>query len=188
MARVKTYYEALGVSPRAKAADIKQAYRELAIRFHPDKNPNDEVAETRFKEIGEAYKTLRDPALRKKYDDDQLPPLRTLADLLVNDPDGRRVLRAMIPQGSAASVDGLDTILIHSVAPALLVLGGQIPVSVQRPVGNKETIFISVPPRTKNPFWFERAGWGAPGKNQGTAGNLHIALLVKPELTQQGGE
>src|SRR5437764_2715927 len=65
----KDYYSSLGVAKTATDKEIKQAYRKLARKHHPDVNPGDKAAETRFKEINEAYEVLGDPAKRKKYDE-----------------------------------------------------------------------------------------------------------------------
>jgi curved DNA-binding protein len=62
------YYKILGVSRDASAADIKNAYRKLAMQYHPDRNPGDKKAEERFKEINEAYQVLSDPKKRQRYD------------------------------------------------------------------------------------------------------------------------
>ena len=63
------YYHTLGLSPNASANEIKKAYRKLALKWHPDKNPqNKEEAEEKFKAIAEAYGVLSDPDERKKYD------------------------------------------------------------------------------------------------------------------------
>lgn len=64
----KDFYKIIGVEKDASENDIKKAYRKLAIVHHPDKNPDDEGAEKRFKEIGEAYETLSDPEKRARYD------------------------------------------------------------------------------------------------------------------------
>jgi len=65
----KDYYATLGVSKAATEKEIKQAYRKLARKHHPDVNPGDKQAEQRFKEINEAYEVLGDPAKRRKYDE-----------------------------------------------------------------------------------------------------------------------
>jgi curved DNA-binding protein len=65
----KDYYSTLGVSKTASDKEIKQAFRKLARKFHPDVNPGDKAAEARFKELNEANEVLSDPAKRKKYDE-----------------------------------------------------------------------------------------------------------------------
>jgi DnaJ-class molecular chaperone len=65
----KDYYSTLGVAKTASEKEIKQAFRKLARKHHPDVNPGDRHAEAKFKEINEAYEVLGDPAKRKKYDE-----------------------------------------------------------------------------------------------------------------------
>ena len=62
------YYETLGVSRKASTDDIRKAYRKLAMKYHPDRNPGDKQAEERFKNINEAYQVLNDSQKRAHYD------------------------------------------------------------------------------------------------------------------------
>src|SRR5674476_1339203 len=64
----RDFYEVLGVDRQATPAELKRAYRGLAMRYHPDRNPGDHTAEDNFKEIGEAYQVLSDPDRRQRYD------------------------------------------------------------------------------------------------------------------------
>ena len=68
MSKKRDYYEVLGVGRNSSEEEIKRAYRKLAVKFHPDKNPNDAHAEEKFKELGEAYDVLIDPDKRAAYD------------------------------------------------------------------------------------------------------------------------
>lgn len=68
MQNFRNYYEILGVARDATVDEIKQAYRRLARKYHPDLNPGDKAAEEKFKDIGEAYEVLSDPSKRSQYD------------------------------------------------------------------------------------------------------------------------
>lgn len=68
MAEKRDYYEVLGVARGASADDVKKAYRKLALKFHPDRNPGDKTAEEKFKEVAEAYEVLADDQKRQRYD------------------------------------------------------------------------------------------------------------------------
>ena len=64
----KDYYEILGISRNATSDEVKKAYRQMALKFHPDKNPDNKEAEDKFKEAAEAYSVLIDSEKRSIYD------------------------------------------------------------------------------------------------------------------------
>lgn len=68
LAEKRDYYEVLGTNKNATEAELKKAYRKMAIKYHPDQNPGDKEAEEKFKEVNEAYEVLSDPQKRAKYD------------------------------------------------------------------------------------------------------------------------
>ena len=68
MADKRDYYEVLGLQKGASDADIKKAFRKMALKYHPDKNPGDKKAEEKFKKINETYGILSDPEKKDKYD------------------------------------------------------------------------------------------------------------------------
>ena len=68
MSNKRDFYEILGVSKSANEAEIKKAYRKMALKYHPDKNPDDKASEDKFKEAAEAYEVLSDSDKRAKYD------------------------------------------------------------------------------------------------------------------------
>src|SRR5688500_20195762 len=65
----KDYYATLGIPKTANAKEVKQAFRKMARKFHPDVNPGDKSAESKVKEINEAYEVIGDPEKRRKYDE-----------------------------------------------------------------------------------------------------------------------
>lgn len=68
MAEKRDYYEVLGLKKGASEDEIKKAFRKMAMKYHPDRNPGDKEAEEKFKEVNEAYSVLSDPDKKSKYD------------------------------------------------------------------------------------------------------------------------
>ena len=79
---MKDYYYFLGIPQNASAEDIKKAYRKLSLKYHPDKNDNDEFFSDRFREIKEAYETLMDDGRRKLYDQNLSSQQRNVKSIL----------------------------------------------------------------------------------------------------------
>src|SRR3989338_3982200 len=93
----KDYYQVLGVSRNAIPAEIKSAYRRLALRYHPDKNTGDKAAEEKFKEVSEAYEVLYDTDKRAQYDrygHDLRHPANPFGDLFCRPTHGSRGRRS----------------------------------------------------------------------------------------------
>ncbi len=107
----KDYYKALGLQPSASASDIKKAYRRLAMKYHPDRNPGKEKEATeKFKEISEAYGVLGDPEKRQQYD--QYGTVGNIGDIFGSNTTStgfEDVMRGF--QGRGLSFDFLDPIL-----------------------------------------------------------------------------
>jgi len=91
---LKDYYRILGVNREATVQDIKKAFRQLALRYHPDRNPGDvKEAEEKFKEINEAYEVLGDEPKRQQYDRLLDWPAYSWRTVVINDnPDDRAEL------------------------------------------------------------------------------------------------
>ena len=97
----RDYYEVLGVERTAELNEIKKAYRKLALKYHPDKNPDDVEAEERFKEAAEAYAVLSDPQKRQQYDRFGHQAAGAGGPLCMRDTQGRDAMSA--PSASASS-------------------------------------------------------------------------------------
>lgn len=87
---MKSHYELLGVKESASIAEIRRAYRKLALRLHPDRNPS-KKAEGQFKEMSAAYEVLADPDKRRRYDQDRRQPKRPRYQAAGSRPGARAV-------------------------------------------------------------------------------------------------
>lgn len=108
-------YSTLGVAPTATAAEIKKAFRALAAKFHPDKNPGDKAAEARFKEVSAAYDVLSDADKRKNYDEFGADSLHSGFDAARARATSRRAPASAAGAGRAASgVSGASAVMAWS--------------------------------------------------------------------------
>ena len=106
MAEKRDYYEVLGVGKDASADEIKHAYKKLAIKYHPDKNPGDKEAEEKFKEAAEAYDVLSNPDVNSTTSSALTPPVAALvaADSAARDSVSRIFSRTLAIFSVADSV------------------------------------------------------------------------------------
>lgn len=201
------YYTVLGVRRDASAKEIKQAYRRLARKYHPDVNPGDANAEQKFKEISEAYSVLENPDSRKKYDQfghtafaggfesafgrgggPQGAYTENLRDLF----SGRggfaegfgSLFEDLFGGGKqrtqTATHRGKDIEQTVEISFENAVRGGTIQVQVSRPNGNLERLQVKIPPGVDSGSKIRLTGKGEARHNGAPAGDLYIVTRVRP--------
>ena len=198
------YYEILGTKKTATEEEIKNAYRKLARKLHPDLNPNDKDANKKFQQLNEANEVLSDPVKRKKYDQygkdwqhsDQYEQARK---------SGRRNGR----QGSADGFEGDD---FSDFFSSMFGGGGsrskakyrgqdynsQLQLSLrdvytthQQTMNiNEKTVRITIPAGVENGQSIKLKGYGAPGANGGPSGDLYLTFAIAndPRFKRKGND
>ncbi|MEM7370396.1 MAG: J domain-containing protein [Bacteroidota bacterium] len=182
----KDYYKVLGVSPSASEEEIKQQFKKLAVKYHPDANPGDQKAEDRFKEISEAKEILLDSENRQKYD-----ALR--ARMHAFQGAGR-------PQsGNSHSTTGEVSSLFASFIEDVLGRGkgprrgrnqkANIKITLDEAYHGLTDVLtyegkklrLKVAPGIKDGQVLRLRGQGAKGKNGGKDGDLYLTIKIKPQ-------
>lgn len=178
----KNYYQVLGVPETASATEIKRAYRVLALKCHPDRNPGDLAAEQQFKDLSEAYEILGDTKKRSTYDTFRRA-IESVPDLFARHDTGRHLLEVMLPSSRSAKVGGVHGVMVKRVSSQLLIDGGSVFVSMPKYDTESEVrkVRITVTPGTGSPRWLRFSERGFPGQNGGNAGDLWIVLIPQPE-------
>jgi len=184
------YYATLGVSSDAPAAEIKKAYRKLAQRYRPDKNPDDKEAEARFKEVNEAYEVLGDAETRKEYDH-----AREMG-YFVGDPGGHQQyvrVEDLMGRGGGSPFDllgGLGDLFGRGSAAPRRRPGADVttemPLSFHEAVSgvtkqikvNGQTVKVKIPKGVSDGARIRVRGKGGPGGNGGPAGDLYVTVRV----------
>jgi len=211
----KDYYESLGVPRTASEDDIKKAFRKLARRYHPDVNPGDKSAESKFKEIAEAYEVLTDKKKREQYDrfghiepgqgpggfpgggggpfefrfDEGGPggfgSFEDLFSGLFGGGGFRR--RGGRPAGGPIAEDGED-ILAELAIDFMEALRGAKKVFTLETAHGRETIAVKVPAGVKDGQKIRLAGKGHPGVAGGEPGDLYLKVQLgsHPVLSRDG--
>src|SRR5438067_993530 len=160
----KDYYATLGVPKTATPKELKQAYRKLARKHHPDVNPGDKSAESKFKELNEAYEVLGDPDKRKKYD--ELGSNWRMYEQA--GAAGGLYLRSHVAPHPTFERKERDLYTHVPVPLTTAVLGGEADVKT---LGGKP-LRLKIPPTTQNGQVFRLKGHGMPATGKaGTAGD-----------------
>ena len=210
----KDYYAVLGVDKTADADAIKKAYRKLAVKFHPDKNPGDTAAEERFKEITEAYAVLSDPDKRRQYDQfgeagfhqrfSQEDIFRNVdlngifrefgfgGDELFSQMFGGRggaFRSGGFHGGRHRPVKGQDLLLRLTIPFRQAILGGERQLDLSRH-GHAEPIKVRIPPGVENGQKLRVAGKGGASMGGGPPGDLLLEIEVggDPVFSRDGND
>jgi curved DNA-binding protein len=197
----RDYYEVLGVNRNATEKEIKQAFRKLAKKYHPDANPNNPQSEAKFKELNEAYEVLSDTDKRSKYDrfghdfarfggmpgggqqytytTDEMPDLGSIFDSLFGDLGGR---------GRGGSVRGRQMKGQDIEQPVLISLREAYEGTSRMVTKGGRKIRVNIPAGATNGTRVRVTGEGEPGAGGAAAGDLYLVVQVEPDsqFTREG--
>lgn len=211
------YYKALGLEKGASPDDIKKAFRKLAVKYHPDRNPNDKAAEDKFKEINEAYAVLSDPKKKEQYDtfgSSGFHQQYSQEDIFRGFDFGNaykdmgggfggggaddifsRLFGGAFNRGGgrggfrAGPQKGADHEMEITISFRDAALGNEKQIAFRRD-GQREELKVKIPAGVDNGSKIRIAGKGAQGEGGGPAGDLFLILRVihDPVFTRDGGD
>lgn len=211
----QNYYSVLGVPRNATAKDIKQAYRKLARKYHPDVNPGDAAAEQKFKEVSEAYAVIGNPESRKKYDQFGSQAFSSGFDSVFGKGSGsggghtgnlrdffnsrggfadsfgsifEDLFGGTQPRAHTTSGRGQDIEQTVEIGFEEAIRGTTIHVQVPRQHSNVERLQVKIPAGVDTGSKIRLAGKGKAGKYGSPAGDLYIVTRVRPHayFTRRG--
>lgn len=200
----KDYYATLGVAKGAETETIKKAYRKLALKYHPDKNPDDKKAEEKFKEITEAYAVLSDKEKRRQYDQfgdsgfhqrysqediyrnfdasDMFRDFGFGSDDIFSRLFGGAGGRNPFSGGRQQPVKGQDYVMHLSIPFRLAVEGGKKRVEYRGEQG-LENLQVTIPAGIESGQKLRVSGKGGRSPSGGPSGNLFLEIKVAPDPT-----
>jgi curved DNA-binding protein len=204
----RDYYEVLGVKKGASIEELKKAYRKLAVKYHPDKNPGDKQSEERFKEINEAYAVLSDPKKKEQFDQfgsnnfhqrfsqEDIFKGFDVGDLFKEQGFGTEDIFSRIfgdamrrqrgGQGRMAA-KGEDFNMEVQVTFRDAYDGGEKRVAFMRD-GAREELSVKIPAGIESGAKLRVTGRGGPGRMGGPSGDLFLTVIVGPDpLFQREG-
>lgn len=206
------YYKALGVDKKASADDIKKAFRKLAVKYHPDRNPGDKSAEDKFKEINEAYAVLSDPKKKEEYDtygSSGFHQQYSQEDIFRNFDFGgtfkdmgmgggedifSRLFGGAFSRGGRGGYRtspqrGADHEMEIDISFRDAAQGVEKSVAFRRN-GSREELKVRIPAGVDNGSRVRIAGKGAEGVNGGESGDLFLIVRVLPDpvFSRDGGD
>ena len=205
------YYKALGIEKGTSAEDIKKAFRKLAVKYHPDRNPDNKAAEDKFKEINEAYAVLSDPEKKQQYDTygssgfhkqysredifrgfDFGNAYKDMGGGVGGDDDiFSRLFGRGGGRGGFRSVPqkGADHEMELTVSFRDAAQGAEKQIAFRRN-GQREELKVRIPAGVDNGSKIRISGKGAQGEAGGPAGDLFLIILVMPDpvFTRDGGD
>jgi curved DNA-binding protein len=207
------YYKALGVDKNASPEDIKKAFRKLAVKFHPDRNPDDKAAEDKFKDINEAYAVLSDPKKKEEYDtygSSGFHKQYSQEDIFrgfdfsnaykdMGAGGGEDIFSRLFGGGfgrgggrggfRGGPLRGGDLEMEVEIGFREAAQGAEKKIAFRRN-GQREELKIKIPAGVDNGSKIRLAGKGSQGESGGADGDLFLTMRVLPDhlFTRDGGD
>jgi len=209
------YYKTLGVDKKATQDEIKKAFRKLAVKYHPDRNPGDKSAEDKFKEINEAYAVLSDPQKKEQYDtfgSSGFHKQYSQEDIFRNFDFGgtfrdmgmgggedifSRLFGGAFGRGGgrgggfrAGPQKGGDLEMETDVSFRDAALGAEKVIAFRRNKGAREELKVKIPAGVDNGSKIRISGKGGQGEGGGPPGDLYLIIRVLPDpvFSRDGGD